>query len=138
MSGIRVGWTALAVIAVALGMSVTKWPMYQITNCELGLSMSSASCEQPLLDYFGFPLVLTLAIPVALFLIAAVVGKPWMSWAAAVSMLTLTAVGFYSAGASTPSLLSTLGSLPGTAIALLLAVVHQVAATHRNRTADLR
>ena len=104
MSGIRVGWTALAVIAVALGMSVTKWPMYQITNCELGLSMSSASCEQPLLDYFGFPLVLTLAIPVALFLIAAVAGKPWMSWAAAVSMLTLTAVGFYSAGASTPSL----------------------------------
>lgn len=132
---VRVGWVVLAVIATALGMWTTGWPMLQITNCELGLSMSPESCAQPLLDYFGFPLALVLAIPVVLFLITAAVGTLWMSWTTAGTMLVLTAVGVYSALGSTPSLVSTVGSLPGTALALLLAVVHQILTSWRSRIA---
>ena len=112
----------LAAVAVVLGVSVSNWPMYRITDCELGLSMSPARCEQPLLDYFGVPLLFVLAIPVALFLLSAVVGRMWMAWTATGTMVVLTAVGFYSAGGSTPSLVSTLGSLPATALALLLTI----------------
>ncbi|ORI14609.1 hypothetical protein BJD99_05675 [Rhodococcus sp. 1163] len=133
MPGIRVAWAVLAVIAVALGVRATDWPMLQITNCELGLTMAPESCEQPLLDYFRFPLVLVLAIPIALFLVAAVVCRSSMSWVAAGTMLVLTAVGFYNAGMSTPSLWSPLASAaPVTVPALVLAVFHQLAASRKS------
>ncbi|QCB49887.1 hypothetical protein E5720_07755 [Rhodococcus sp. PAMC28707] len=103
------------------------------TNCELGLTMAPESCEQPLLDYFRFPLVLVLAIPIALFLVAAVVCRSSMSWVAAGTMLVLTAVGFYNAGMSTPSLWSPLASAaPVTVPALVLAVFHQLAASRKS------
>lgn len=138
MSVVRAGWVLLAAVAVALGVSVSNWPMYQITDCELGLSMSSESCEQPLLDYFGFPLVLVLAIPVVLFLVTAGVGRIWMAWTATGTMLVLTAVGFYSAGGSTPSLVSTLGGLPGTALALLPTIAQLMVTSAKRRTASHR
>ncbi|MCZ4518115.1 hypothetical protein O4220_06255 [Rhodococcus ruber] len=137
MTGIRVAWGVAAVVAVALGVGIMKWPMSEVTNCELGLTMSPAACEQGLLDHFGFALVMVLAIPVVLFTMAAVVCRPWMSWTVAIAQTIFTAVGFFSATGSTPSLLSTLGSLPGTALALLLAVVHHVLASQKKPTSVL-
>lgn len=127
MLGIRVAWFVVAATAVGLGIAAANWPMYQITDCELGLSMGTESCQQSLWNYFGFPLALTLAVPVVLSLIAAIVCKSWMSWLVAGILLVSTALGFMTAiGAETPSLISTLGTLPGTVLAVLLASVHQV------------
>lgn len=135
MLGFRVAWAVLAAVMAGLATSTAQWPMYQITDCEIGLSLTAEACEQTLWNYFGPTAVPVLAIPAVLCVTAAAVVKVWMSWTVAGAMLAMTVAGFASAfGSATPSLLSTLGSLPGTALAVTLAVGHQIAAaiaTHR-------
>jgi hypothetical protein len=121
---IRVAWIALAFAHIGLGISVARWTLMQITDCELGLTMSARACRQTLWDYFGFSLVPALAVPVVLCVVAAVVCRPRVSWWVVGVMALLVVVGIGSTlGASAPSLMPLLGSLPGTFLAVLLAFV---------------
>ncbi|WP_141136546.1 hypothetical protein [Rhodococcoides kyotonense] len=130
---IRVAWIALAASAVALGISVASWPMHQITSCELGLPVQGVAtaedCSQlSLWNYFGWPLGVVLAVPVALCLLPALIPRPRVWWMVVGALFVCTAIGIMTAvGSSTPNALSALGGTPpALGLALLLAVASSV------------
>ncbi len=141
----RVAWVVLAIGVVGLGSSVAAWPMYQITNCEIGQLTehipTAADClQQSLWDYFQVPLLVMLGLPVALCLVAAIWTRPLVSWAVAGLFLLVIVVGFLSAiGAfgRAPNIAAALAGYPiALAAALLLAGLHQfVYARSRTRQA---
>ncbi|MFB9780891.1 hypothetical protein [Rhodococcus baikonurensis] len=139
MSGIRIAWVVLAVATGILGSATAQWPLYEITDCEIGLGpLSSADCYRSIHDYFGRELFLVLALPVALCVIPAVIPRPLVSWIVSATMLCAAVLGFFAAFSSDmPSLLSMVGSLPAAVLALVLAVVHQGIAL-RNKGAIAR
>lgn len=113
MIGIRIAWVVLAVATGILGSATAQWPLYEITDCEIGLGpLSSADCYRSIHDYFGRELFLVLALPVALCVIPAVIPRPLVSWIVSATMLCAAVLGFFTAFSSDmPSLLSMVGSL---------------------------
>lgn len=96
MTGIRIAWVVLAVATGILGSATAQWPLYEITNCEIGLGpLSSADCYRWIHDYFGRELFLVLALPVALCVIPAVIPRPFVSWIVSATMLCAAVVGFF-------------------------------------------
>ncbi|MFE5642566.1 hypothetical protein [Rhodococcus sp. NPDC056516] len=141
MIGIRIAWVVLAVATGILGSATAQWPLYEITDCEIGLGpLSSAYCYRSIHDYFGRELFLVLALPVALCVIPAVIPRPFVSWIVSATMLCAAVVGFFTAFSSgMPSLLSMVGSLPAAVLALVLAAVHQgIALQNKRATARAR
>lgn len=135
MTVIRWAWFVLATIAVALGVFVASWPILQITDCEIGLSLPAGVCDQSIWAYFGWSVVPALGVPVVLCLIPAVALRPWVGWVVAGLLLLMALVGFFSAfTSSSPSLLSVAGSFPTALVAVLLAVVLQVFSIGRKPT----
>lgn len=130
MTGIRIAWVLLAVATGILGSATAQWPLYEITNCEIGLGpLSSADCYRSIHDYFGRDLFLVLALPVALCVVPAVIPRPFVSWIVSATMLCAAVLGFFTAfGSDMPSLMSMVGSLPAAVLALALAAVHQAIA----------
>lgn len=133
MTCLRSAWAALAVLAVALGASVAAWPMYQISSCEIGLYTqeipSAQACSASVWDFFGASLIAVLAVPVVICALPAIFLRPTVGWAATGALMFTTVVGLFAViGATTPSLLSLLGSFPVTFLAVLLASVHQFVA----------
>ncbi|NIL74801.1 hypothetical protein RhoFasB10_00892 [Rhodococcus sp. B10] len=133
---IRGAWIALAIVHIGLGASVAQWTPMQITDCELGLTMSAHICNQTLWDHFGMSLVPVLAAPVVLCFVAAIACRPRVSWWVVGVMALLVVFGFGTlVTASAPSSMSLLGSVPGTVLALLLAFSHgRLAALRRHRS----
>ncbi|XGU20317.1 hypothetical protein ACETU7_05225 [Rhodococcus sp. 3Y1] len=44
----------MAVATGILGSATAQWPLYEITDCEIGLGpLSSADCYRSIHDYFG-------------------------------------------------------------------------------------
>jgi hypothetical protein len=112
MTGIRIAWVVLAVATGILGSATAQWPLYEITDCEIGLGpLSSADCYRSIHDYFGREVFLVLALPVALCVIPAVIPRPLVSWIVSATMLCAAVVGFFTAFSSDmPSLLSMAGN----------------------------
>ncbi|MDI9919235.1 hypothetical protein [Rhodococcus sp. IEGM 1379] len=133
---IRLLWIVVAIIATALGVFVASWSILEITDCEIGLSLPQAVCDQSIWGYFGWSVLPVLAVPVLLCLIPAVVPRAWAGWVVAGVLLVMSVVGFFSAfTSSSPSLLSVLGSFPAALLAVLLAIVLQVFSIGRTRLA---
>ncbi|WP_238565256.1 MULTISPECIES: hypothetical protein [Rhodococcus erythropolis group] len=134
MTVIRLLWIVVAIIATALGVFVASWSILEITDCEIGLSLPSAQCNQSIWDYFGWSVIPVLAVPVLLCLIPAVMPRPWAGWVVAGLLLVMSVVGFFSAfTSSSPELLSVVGSFPAALLAVLLAIVLQVFSIGRTR-----
>lgn len=109
MTVIRLLWIVAAIIATALGVFVASWSILEITDCEIGLSLPQAVCDQSIWDYFGWSVIPVLAVPVLLCLVPAVVPQPWAGWVVAGLLLVISVVGFFSAfTSSSPALLSLL------------------------------
>ncbi|MFF0813995.1 hypothetical protein ACFYVR_02395 [Rhodococcus sp. NPDC003318] len=91
---VRAEWVILAILAVALGVVVAGEPMLEITDCELGRFAvgnpggvgSPAQCAGSTLAFFRFDLLIALAIPVALCLLAAARPRRVVSWAVAAAL----------------------------------------------------
>ncbi|MET3960006.1 hypothetical protein ABIE52_006941 [Rhodococcus sp. OAS809] len=133
MTVIRLLWIVAAIIATALGVFVASWSILEITDCEIGLSLPQAVCDQSIWDYFGWSVIPVLAVPVLLCLVPAVVPQPWAGWVVAGLLLVISVVGFFSAfTSSSPALLSlVVGSFPVALLAVLLAIVLQVFSIRR-------
>lgn len=124
MTVVRVAWFVLALATGVLGSLALAWPVYEITDCEIGLSLSSTECNTPVGQHFGAAAILVLAVPVVLCSIPCVLPRPPFAWGVAVAMVLVSALGFWSAfTSSTPSLLSLVGSAPGAILAVVLAAL---------------
>lgn len=138
MTWIRLAWLTLAIAAVGLGVSVAGWPMYQITNCEVGVLTPDVptvqACNELMRDYFGTSLVFVLVIPLVLCTIPALFPRPSISWIAVGALVLAVVVGLVSLGSRSPSPLAALcATIPLAAVAIVLAIVHHTVASHSSR-----
>ncbi|MFZ2174573.1 MAG: hypothetical protein WAW17_11145, partial [Rhodococcus sp. (in: high G+C Gram-positive bacteria)] len=96
MAMMRFAWVVLAVVTAALGVFAASNPMLQITDCELGLSISTSECNKSIWDHFRGGLVLVLTVPVVVCVIPAVVPRPAVAWVVAGSMFLASVSVFFS------------------------------------------
>ncbi|WP_072803630.1 hypothetical protein [Rhodococcoides yunnanense] len=124
MTVIRVAWLVLALATGVLGSFVAAWPLYQITDCELGLSLPVSECSKPIGEHFGSAAMVVLAVPVVLCLLPAARPVPVVAWSVAGLMFASSVVSLWTAfTSSSPTLLSLLGNPPCAVLALVLAAL---------------
>ncbi|AYJ47688.1 hypothetical protein [Rhodococcus sp. P1Y] len=141
MKWARIAWLTLAAAAAGLGIWAAGWPIYQISSCEIGAYSAAVptveACNEPIRDHFGADLYLVLAVPVVLCLLPAIRPRPAVEWAVAWVLFLSSAVGWFTViGASSPSLLSMLGSLPITVSAFLVTISHRLVSAGRDRRSN--
>jgi hypothetical protein len=109
MSVMRVGWVALAVVAVFLEIGAATSPMLQITNCEIGVYSrvvpNPEACHAPIRSYFGTAVWPVLAVPVIVSLTPVFVPRPRVARPATAALFVLSVAGFVAlVFSSTPTL----------------------------------
>ncbi|KZF09318.1 hypothetical protein A2J03_02880 [Rhodococcus sp. EPR-157] len=138
MTWIRFAWLTLTVAAVGLAVAVAGWPMYQITNCEVGALTpavpTAQACNELMRDYFGTPLFFVLVVPVVVCTAPALYPLPRISWMAVGALVLAVVVGLVSVSSESPSPLAALcATIPLAAVAIVLAIVHHIVASHSSR-----
>lgn len=104
MLWVRVAWIVLSLTAIGLAVDTARWPLLQVTDCELGLSAKTPEeCSRPLYEMFALQLVPVLTIPVLLCLIPVFRPQRWVVWSVTAGVF-VAAIAGYSGLADSPSI----------------------------------